>query len=122
MNLGEKKIILITGILFVLIALGLGGLDVYRLTHFDRVESMLTIKQRYKAGKKAHVTYEYQGEYYEDKILSSYNAFTMKNGKNYTVLIDPAMPDNPYATSFALEVMFLILGIILIIAVKRQKE
>lgn len=98
-------------LLVLLIGLSLGGLDIYSLTHYDKVESMLTVRDGNKPGKKnAYASYEYMGTRYEDKYLDRYDAFTMKNGKSYVVLINPASPEKPHTTSFALEVLFIVIG------------
>lgn len=119
----KKRSFLIVGIALIVIAIGLGALDLYHLTQFEKVESQLIVVHTKSSGKKAHVSYEYQGVRYEDKALSSYNAFTMKNGETYTVLIDPKNPDTPHATSFTLEILFFVFGVIAILAwVKEKKE
>lgn len=112
----DGKLFLGIGILLLVIGIGLGAWDVYCLTQFERVESQLIVRRSSRKGKKAHVSYEYQGQKYENKVLSSYNAFTMKSGKAYTVLIDPEHPDRPHATTFALDTFFVIFGIITIYA------
>lgn len=117
----KNMIFVSVGILLLLIGLGLGGMDVYRLTNYDRVESMLTVTYRQHSGKKAHVSYEYQGTRYEDKVLSSYNAFTMKDGKAYDLLINPASPEHPQTTSFALDVLFLVMGGVAVYAGTRKE-
>ena len=117
----KNKVIIAVGVLLFVFAIILGALDLYRMTSYEHVDSMLRISYRKGAGKKAHVSYEYQGVKYEDKVLSAYNAFTMKDGKSYTVLIDPDVPENPYTTSFALDLMILAGGVASIYA-GRKKE
>ena len=122
-NIGKEKLFLIIGIILVLVALGIAGLDIYHVTQLEHVESTLkVIRKSSNSGKHAYVTYDYQGTTYYDKVLSSYNAFTMKNGKSYTVLIDASKPDQPYTTSFALDVMMLAFGVICVaVGVKRDQ-
>ena len=118
----KKRNFLIVGIALILIALGLGALDLYHVTQYEKVEAQLVVVRKNSSGKKAHVSYEYQGVKYEDKALSSYNAFTMKNGKTYTVLIDPKNPDTPHATSFTLEILFFAFGVISVLAWMKEKK
>lgn len=73
-----------------------------------------------KRGYKAYATYEYRGERYEDKVLSSYNAFFMKDDGRFTVLIDPERPDQPQTTTFFWDAGFMASGLIcLIIGLKK---
>lgn len=118
----KERSFLIVGIAFILIALVLGGLDVYHSTHFEKVEAQLFVVHNQSSGKRAHVHYEYKGVKYEDKALSSYNAFTMKNGKAYTVLIDPKKPDVPHTTSFALDIMFLVIGVVCVLSWIKERK
>ena len=111
----KKKVFLIIGILFVILSAGFFGKDIYRVTHFERVETTLKVTHKSKRGYKAYAAYEYQGKHYEDKVLSYYNAFTMKDGKNLEVLIDPAKPDQPQTTTFFWDVCFMLTGIIFVI-------
>ncbi|MCR4598420.1 MAG: hypothetical protein K5678_05240 [Acetatifactor sp.] len=123
-NIGKEKVLLIVGILLVLAALGIAGLDIYHVTQLEHVESTLkVIRKSSNSGKHAYVTYDYQGTTYYDKVLSSYNAFTMKNGKSYTVLIDASKPDQPHTTSFVLDIMMLAFGVICVaVGVKRDQS
>ena len=94
------------GLVFCLLGLLGGGIDVYRMVKFDKVEADVHVTHGTHSGYKAHVGYDYGGTRYEDKILNSYNAFTMKDGKTISVYIDPDKPNDPHVTSFALEVAF----------------
>ena len=116
----KKKGFMLIGCLLILGSLALCGLDVYRLINFEKVNATVEVYRRTK-GKKARVTYEYGGEIFENKVLASYNGFVMKNGKKLTVMIDPAKPDDPHTTSFALETMCLLCGVAILIGEKKTK-
>lgn len=113
--------LMIVGCLMMLGAFLFSGLDIYRLFTFEKVDAAVEVYRSPK-GKKARVTYEYGGEIYEDYVLSSYNAFTMKNGKKMTVLIDPAKPENPHVTNFAMETLFLLGGVLILYGELKQKD
>lgn len=112
----KKRVFLFIGIILVLISMILFGKDIYHVIHFDHIESTLKVTHKPQKGYKAYASYEYQGKQYEDKVLSSYNGFVMKNGKSYTILIDPEKPDQPQTTSFSLDTLFLISGVACVIA------
>lgn len=97
-NKKDEKFFLIIGVLLVIAAIALTGYDIYKLTHYERVESKVVNVLRRSNGRHAHVTYEYDGKLYEDIALSYYDAFTMKIGKKLTVLINPAKPEKPHTT------------------------
>ena len=111
----SKRVILIIGIILVLIAAVLVGKDIYHVIHFDHVESTLKVTRKPKRGYKAYASYEYQGRQYEDKVLSSYNGVVMKDGKSFTILIDPENPDQPQTTSFFLDALFMLSGVACVI-------
>ncbi|MCR5148002.1 MAG: DUF3592 domain-containing protein [Eubacterium sp.] len=111
----KNKIFLIVGIVMMLLAAVWSAKDIYYVINFERVESTVKVVHKPKKGKHAYVTYEYQGERYEDKVLSYYNAFTMKNGKELEVLINPEKPDQPYITTFFWDAVIMFFGITCVI-------
>ncbi|MBQ8825724.1 MAG: hypothetical protein IJ007_01375 [Oscillospiraceae bacterium] len=110
MKVKEKKIFKWTGVMFTLIGIVLIALSIFYIAAYDKVEGELYVTKK-KSGKKAYITYEYDSITYEDKALSSYNAFTMKNGKTCTVYISSDSPDEPKATNFGLGVFTVLSGI-----------
>ena len=108
----KNRILLIIGILFLLTSIAFFCKDIYMVTQFEYVESTMTVIHKPKKGYHAYVSYEYHGAQYEDKALSYYNGFVMKNGKKYTILINPAKPETPYTTAFSFDILFLITGIL----------
>lgn len=46
------------------------------------------------------MTYTYNGKIYSDVHINTYNGFTMKDGKNITIYIDPNKPEKPKTTDF----------------------
>ena len=65
-NKKDEKFFLIIGILLVIAAISLTGYDIYKLTHYERVESKVVNVLRRSNGRHAHVTYEYDGKLYEE--------------------------------------------------------
>ena len=110
MGTNTKGVFLIVGLLLILLSAVLFGFDIYHAVRYEHAEAALNVVHTPKKGKKAHVSYEFQGKHYEDKVLSSYNGFVMKDGQSYTILIDPEKPDEPHTTSFFLDAMFLAAG------------
>lgn len=106
----DDKFFLIIGVLLIIAAIALTGYDIYKLTHYERVESKVVNVLRRSNGRHAHVTYEYDGKLYEDIALSYYDAFTMKTGKKHTVLINPAKPEKPHTTMFFMDVLLFLMG------------
>ncbi len=105
----------------VIAAIALTGYDIYKLTHYERVESKVVNVLRRSNGRHAHVTYEYDGKLYEDIALSYYDAFTMKTGKKLTVLINPAKPEKPHTTMFFMDVLLLLMGYLCILAGSKKQ-
>ena len=85
-----------TGVGFLCLGVILIGLSVFYLTVCDKVEGMLYITKKGPNNRtQVYVTYEYDGKLYEDIGLSSRNLFTMKDGKKYSVYINPKKPEYP---------------------------
>ena len=102
-EISKKKIFIAAGAFFVLVALVLFTIDMYRIIRYDHVEGMVTIVKGSGNSKQAMITYSHGDFLYLDVKLSGYNAFTMRDGKNMKVLINPKKPDKPYTTSFIIE-------------------
>ncbi len=121
--IGRKKLFIAVGTFFVVIALAILGLDVYRMASFDHVSSKLTLTRGPHNRKQARVNYEYDDQLYMNIKLSGYNAITMKDGKEFTVLINPKNPGRPYTTSFIIEGLVLACGVLVIVAgIKGEEE
>ena len=95
------------GILFAVIGLVFIGLSVFYMISYDKVEGSLYVSSNKR--KHADITYEYDGKLYENIGLSSYN-FRMRNGKVYTVYINPDKPEIPKCTNFAMGTLCLMMG------------
>lgn len=106
----KKNVFLIAGIVFVLFGLFLTGLSAYDLSTKEKVTAKVSVKHGHKNSRYAAVSYDYNGVAYTDKGLSSFNAFTMKDGKDMTILIDPEKPDEPTTTNWGLGVVFVLFG------------
>lgn len=110
--MNEKKnadvIFVRVGILFAVIGLILIGLSVFYMVSYDKVEGSLYVSSNKR--KHADITYEYDGKWYEDIGLSSYN-FRMRNGKEYTVYINPDKPESPKCTNFSMGILCLLMGV-----------
>ena len=123
-----KKMGLKVGIIMLLISLLFMVIDIYQIINLDRVEATLTVTRKYK-GYVAYATYEYLGVRYEEKcikscggIFTTCNTFVMKDGKSFTVLIDPAKPDIPQATNFGMEIFVITLGIAFVIGFVKENQ
>ncbi len=117
----KKSVFSIIGIILVLLALVLIGKDAYHVINYEHVESTLKVVRKPQRGYKAYASYEYKGKKYEDIVLSSYNGVIMKDGKSFTLLIDPANPDQPQTTSFFLDALFMISGVACVIVGKKKR-
>ena len=112
-QMSKGKFFIFIGCILLLVALIFGGLDIYYAKTYDKTEaeiSIVTYTRKGKTGKRAHVSYEYDGELYEDIALSSYNGFTMKDGKKITVYINPDKPEWPKTTDLTMIVVLIIFG------------
>ena len=110
-NTKSEKVFLWAGLLFIAIGIFLLCLSICYMIACDKTEGILDVgRHGARNAKRAHVTYEYDGVLYEDKGLSSYNAFTMKDGRTCTVYIDPETPDDPKVTSFGISAMLILFG------------
>lgn len=108
--MGKKSVFLIAGVLFIVLGLGMCGISAYDQSTKESVTATVAIREGRKNSKYAHVTYEYNGVLYQDKGIGSYNAFTMKGGKEMTVYIDPLKPDQPQTTNWGIGVIFALFG------------
>lgn len=122
-NNNQDKIFTSAAIFFAAVGLFLIGLSIFYIVSYDKVEGEINIV-RYGTnnGKHAHITYEYEGELYEDKGLSSYNGFTMKDGETYTVYVNPDKPESPKVTSFTMGILSLGLGIWVLRIVSKTRD
>lgn len=109
------------GVFFTLVGIFLIALSIFYVAVYDKVEGEIYVTKR-SDGKRASITYEYDGITYEDKGLSSYNAFTMKNGKTCTVYVSPDNPDKPKATNFGMGIITALLGITVFRAADSKTE
>ncbi len=101
------------GILLICIGIYLIGLSVFYLATYDKVEGELYITKKGRDNNiRVCVTYEYDGRLYEKKGLSSRNLFTMKDGKKYTVYINPDKPEWPKCVDFTFGILPIVFGII----------
>ncbi len=103
------------GVLLLCVGIWLIGLSVFYLVTYDKVEGELYItKKGYDNEIRVYVTYEYEGKLYEDIGLSSRNLFTMKDGKKYTVYINPDKPEWPKCVDFTFGILSIVFGIVLL--------
>ena len=54
--------------------------------------------------------------------MRSYNAFTMKDGENCTVYINPDKPDCPKTTNYALGIIFFVAGGVVFMATQKDNK
>ncbi len=109
---GQDKIFIGTGIIFSLIGLVLIGFSIFYMTTYDKTEGVLDVRKTGRNNRtQAYVTYEYKDVLYEDVGLSSYNSFTMKDGKNCTIYINPEKPEWPKVTNFGLGIILALFGV-----------
>lgn len=115
-NKGKKdssKAFIWIGALFVVVGLVLIGFSIFYIAKYDKVEGIIDVQKRGVRNRKvAHITYEYNDELYEDIGLSSFNAFTMKDGKECTVYISPKKPDDPKSTNFVISIISILIGLL----------
>lgn len=103
------------GIIFICVGVWLIGLSVFYLATYDKVEGKLNIIKKGRNNNRCvYVTYEYDGKLYEDRGLSSRNLFTMKDGKKYTVYINPDKPEWPKCVDFTFGILSIVFGIVCI--------
>lgn len=119
-NSGKSFAIIVVGI-FLLVGLLLLAYDIYVKATYEPVDAKITIHRSHENDVTASVSYKYNGEEYTDVALSSYNGFTMKDGRGYTVYVNPNNPEHVRATSFALDVFLIAFsGAALFIVLKRE--
>lgn len=109
------------GVFFTLVGIIFIILSIFYVAAYDKVEGEINVTKR-NGGKRASITYEYDGITYEDKVLSSYNAFTMKTGKMCTVYVSPDKPDKPKVTNFGIGIITALLGITAFRAADSESE
>lgn len=100
-------------LVFMLIGFIIIGVSIHHMVAFDKVETQLVVRTNWDGegnNRKAYVTYEYDGVIYKDVALGSFNAFTMKDGKGYTVYINPEEPEWPKTTNYTLGILFVVMG------------
>lgn len=116
----QDKIFMGAGIVVVLIGLVLVGFSIFYMATYDKVEGVLDVRKMGRNNRtEAYVTYEYKDVLYEDVGLSSYNAFTMKDGKNCTIYINPEKPEWPKVTNYGFGIILVLFGIATIQIVKK---
>ena len=116
----QDKIFMGAGIVVVLIGLLLIGFSIFYMATYDKVEGVLDVRKMGRNNRtEAYVTYEYEDVLYEDVGLSSYNAFTMKDGKNCTIYINPEKPEWPKVTNYGFSIILVLFGVAIIKIVKR---
>lgn len=110
----QERIFSWVGVICILIGLFLIGLSFFYIATYDKVDGIIDVR---KSGPNnrihARITYEYNDVLYEDIGLSSYNAFTMKDGKKCSVYINPEKPDWPKTTNFVFGIIILLFGIVI---------
>ncbi len=115
----QEKIFMGAGIVVVLIGLVLVGLSIFYMVTYDKAEGVLDVRKIGRNNRtQAYVTYEYKDVIYEDVGLSSYNAFTMKDGKNCTIYIHPEKPEWPKVTSYGFGIFLVLFGVATVKIVK----
>lgn len=109
----NKNVVSYMCLIFVLIGVIMIGVSVHHMVAYDKVECQLAVRTSWDGegnNRKAYVTYEYEGVIYKDVALGSFNAFTMKDGKPYTLFINPENPEWPTTTNYALGILFVVVG------------
>lgn len=119
-NENKKKYFIIVGIIFIIVGIGFLIRDINVQKNYTKVTSELTLEIYRNGKKKAYVTYSFDGEYYPKKGLDSYNSFTMHNGGDYTIYIDPNKPEKPHTISYGFDLMFALVGAFSIFAVTKS--
>lgn len=118
-NNDNKKLFIVIGCLFIFIGFALLVGSVYVQTQYEKVDSTLTIHYGRKNRKTAYVEYYYNDVHYSDKGLNSFNGFTMKDGKTYTVYINPEKPDQPHAVSYTFAIVLIGFGALAVGCVRK---
>ena len=115
----QDKIFMGAGIVVVLIGLVLVGFSIFYMATYDEAEGVLDVRKTGRNNRtQAYVTYEYKDVLYEDVGLSSYNAFTMKDGKSCTIYINPEKPEWSKVTSYGFGIFLVLFGIATVKIVK----
>ena len=105
----DAKIFLAVGLFFMLAGVIMGVVDIWRVINYDRVDATLYkvyLDNGNENQRRAIIAgYEYDGEEYGGIILSGGGPLMMKDGKSYTVLIDPDDPEEVFYPSYLLEII-----------------
>lgn len=108
----HDKIFTGAGIIVMLIGLILVGFSIFYMATYDKVEGVLDVRKIGRNNRtQAYVTYEYKDVLYEDVGLSSYNAFTMKDGKSCTIYINPEKSEWPKVTNYGFGIILVLFGV-----------
>lgn len=114
MNKNNDKIWLIIGIILIGVGALFAAFSIITISKYDKAEALISIETHQrssgKKNKQAYLTYTYNGKIYSDVHINTYNGFTMKDGKNITIYIDPNKPENPKTTDFLWTVICCLIG------------
>ncbi len=105
----DAKIFLTVGLFFKLAGVIMGVVDIWRVINYDRVDATLYkvyLDNGNENQRRAIIAgYEYGGEEYGGIVLGGGGPLMMKDGKAYTVLIDPDDPEEVFYPSYLLEII-----------------
>ena len=110
----DVKIFAAVGAFFVIAGLIMGIGDIWRVINYDRVDATLYkvyLDNGNENQRRAIIAgYEYDGEEYGGIVLGGSGPLFMKDGKAYTVLIDPDNPEEVFYPSYLLEIICISFG------------
>jgi len=124
----SNRIGTIVCLLFVLIGIILIGMSAYYSVAYDKVEGEVEVRESEISDSdgdiyiSTFITYEYEDVLYEEIGMRSYNAFTMKDGENCTVYINPNKPDCPKTTNYALGIIFFVAGSVVFVVTQKDNK
>ena len=105
----DAKIFLAVGLFFMLAGVIMGVVDIWRVINYDRLDATLYkvyLDNGNENQRRAIIAgYEYDGEEYGGIVLGGGGPLIMKDGKAYTVLIDPDNPEEVFYPSYLLEII-----------------
>ncbi len=105
----DAKIFVAVGLFFMLAGVIMGVVDIWRVINYDRVDAILYnfyLDNGNEDPRKAVIAeYEYAGEEYGGIVLGGGGPLMLKDGKSYTVLIDPDKPEEVFYPSYLLEII-----------------
>ena len=105
----DAKIFLAVGLFFMLAGVIMGVVDIWRVINYDRVDATLYkvyLDNGNENQRRAIIAgYEYDGEESGGSVLGGGGPLMMKDGKSYTVLIDPDKPEEVFYPSYLLEII-----------------